>query len=127
MIIEYNKLVRDKIPDMIRADGKTPYTHRVSGLKKEQALQDKLVEEVKEFQESKSIEELGDILDVVEKLISYGKLQPMDRDAVYCVAANYGIQRKELDKVRKEKAEEKGGFDLGIILEKVESKPSPHE
>ena len=58
---------------------------------------------------------------MVEASIRIGKLQPLDRNRVYDVASNYGMNIKELERTRIKKAEERGSFDLGIILEYVES------
>ncbi len=100
---EYNKLVRDRIPEIIKQDGQTPYTHTASGLELEKALWKKVEEEIKEFQVSKDPRELADILEVI-----------------YALANFYGVKPDELESIRKQKAKERGGFCQNIILERVE-------
>ncbi len=99
----YDKLVRDKIPEVIRRDGGVPYTHFATGSELEASLWNKLDEEVAEFQESRDVRELADVLEVV-----------------YALADFYGVKPEELEKRRQEKFSERGGFYLGIILERVE-------
>ena len=71
--MKYNKLVRDKIPDIIRASGKIPVTRILDDKEYLEQLERKLDEEVAEFHESKSLEELADIWEVVLALSSaYG-------------------------------------------------------
>lgn len=101
----YNKLVRDKIPQIITEDGKTPYTRILEGSQLEQALIDKLSEETAEFQESREVEELADVLEVV-----------------YALAQIYNTSPQQLERLRATKAEQRGGFTLGIYLEKVDLK-----
>ena len=74
----YNKLIRDKIPEIIQKDNATP---KVSILDDEQfssALKEKLIEEAKELQEAKTQEEilneLSDVLQLVESIASNNKL-----------------------------------------------------
>ncbi|HXK36305.1 MAG TPA: nucleoside triphosphate pyrophosphohydrolase [Candidatus Paceibacterota bacterium] len=66
MIQKYNKLVRDRIPEIIRAKGLIPVVHNERDpLQFTKRLRDKLLEEVNEFMESGKREELADILEVV--------------------------------------------------------------
>lgn len=99
----YNKLVRDGIPSIIRQDGKTPHTHIANGDELEKALLEKLLEEANEFQSSNDPAELADIQEVVSALASY-----------------YGITPQELEAKRRHKADERGTFSQGIILEYVD-------
>lgn len=66
--MKYGKLVRDKIPDIIKASGKIPVTRILDDKEYLEQLERKLDEEVAEFHESKSLEELADILEVVYAL-----------------------------------------------------------
>ena len=63
-VIRYDKLVRDKIPSIIEASGKTAVTDRIPPENMQAALDRKLQEEVKEFLESHSVEEMADVLEV---------------------------------------------------------------
>ena len=96
----YNKLVRDKIPEIIEADGKTCKTKILSGEEYIAALETKLNEEVAEYQTDKNLEEMADVLQAI------------------CVARGYGLD--ELEAMRAKKAEERGGFSDKIFLEYVE-------
>lgn len=98
----YNKLVRDKIPEIILASGKELVT-RISGEEEyKQLLKDKLVEEVKEFLDSDNAEELADILEVLMALSS-----------------SKGIDWKEIEKTAMEKRDERGGFEERVVLLEV--------
>jgi predicted house-cleaning noncanonical NTP pyrophosphatase (MazG superfamily) len=100
---EYDKLVRDDIPDIIRENDESPTTRRVEGEEYRDYLAAKLVEEAEEYAESRDLDELADVLDVLEAV----------RDA-------RGVDAEELDAVREEKTAERGGFSEGIVLERVE-------
>lgn len=99
----YDKLVRDAIPDIIEENGERPITHVAGTDEYERRLADKLDEEVAEFHDSGDPRELADVLEVVHALTD-------------CV----GISRDELERIRAEKADERGGFEDGIVLERVE-------
>lgn len=99
---EYNKLVRDKIPDIIRQKGQVPVTHVVDNAEYQQRLIDKLEEEVAEFKANPSKEELADIQEVVNAL-----------------AKALGLTKAELEAYRKQKAKASGSFSKRIILERV--------
>lgn len=105
MIKKYNKLVRDKIPEIIQAKGDTCKTEILSDEAYIKLLDRKLNEEVAEYQTGKNIEELADILEVV-----YGIAK----------AKGYGVS--ELEQIRLEKAEKRGGFDKKILLVEVNEK-----
>ncbi|HEX3961977.1 MAG TPA: nucleoside triphosphate pyrophosphohydrolase [Trebonia sp.] len=94
------KLVRDKIPDIIRAKGEFPSTRVVAGTEEYQKLLfAKLSEEVLEFIASNGDPmELADILEVVMAL-----------------ADDLGIGQQELETLRAKKAAERGGFSAGIV------------
>lgn len=103
MVEEYDKLVRDRIPEVIREDGKRPVTSRVEGEDYGDRLAAKLAEETAEYRESGALEELADVLEVVHAL-----------------RAHHGVSREELREQRVSKAEERGRFEAGIVLERVE-------
>ena len=58
----YNKLVRDKIPELIESDGRKCVTHILSEKEYIAALETKLDEEVEEYQVDKNLEEMADVL-----------------------------------------------------------------
>ena len=62
-------------------------------------LEKKLVEELEEYQESKNVEELADILEVI-----------------YRISELKGVVSDELDKIRQKKAEQRGKFDDNLFL-----------
>lgn len=94
---KYNKLVRDKIPDILDKQG-ISYEKRVATPEELKAeLIKKLQEETREFSEAGSPEELADVIEVIDAL----KKLP-----------DYA----SVEELRKKKAEERGAFDQGIIL-----------
>lgn len=95
----YNKLVRDKIPELIRSQGETPHIRILSGQAYTAALERKLDEETMEFLREKNPEELADILEVV-----------------YALAENLGCTKEELLRIYEQKHEERGGFRERIFL-----------
>lgn len=97
------KLVRDKIPEIIISNGEKPITHIANGEEYYNSLKDKLIEEVNEFLEDDSIEELADVLEVINSISKYKTLF-----------------EGELEGIRQKKAEERGSFDKKIILDKIE-------
>ena len=99
----YNKLVRDKIPEIIEADGKVCRTHILSNEEYIVALEAKLNEEVAEYQADKNLEEMADVLEVLQAI---------------CIARGYSLV--ELEALRVKKASERGGFADKIFLEYVE-------
>jgi predicted house-cleaning noncanonical NTP pyrophosphatase (MazG superfamily) len=103
--MEYHKLVRDRIPDIIKAKGGN-YVAREAGPEEFLVkLKEKLREEVEEFIASESREEMADIYEVIDAL-----LKEKNMDEADVVAA------------QKQKREERGGFEKRIILESSEDK-----
>lgn len=100
--ITYNKLVRDKIPDIIKSAGKQAVTHILTDEEYLAELDRKLSEECAEYQADKSLEEMADVLEVLYSIV---------------VARGYSVE--ELERVRAEKAEKRGGFADKIFLEEV--------
>lgn len=96
---EFQKLVRDKIPDMIRKQGETAHIRILEDTEYRLALENKLNEEVAEFYESKTLEELADVLEVV-----------------YALAESQGASVQDLLKVYEKKHSERGGFSKKIFL-----------
>ena len=65
---KYNKLVRDKIPQIIESQGKKCKLYVATGEDYQNRLKDKLIEEAKEFFENPCVEELADVQEVVDAL-----------------------------------------------------------
>lgn len=102
----YNKLVRDKIPQIINKDnGKTCVTRVMEDEEYLNALNAKLQEELKEYLESGEIEELADLEEVLRAILD---------------AKNVSYEQFEI--VRKRKEEERGAFKERIFLESVSEK-----
>ena len=100
--ITYNKLVRDKIPEIIRSDGKKCTTEILSDDEFLKMVDAKLDEELAEYHKDKNIEELADLLEVV-----------------YAAAMARGYSVEELEKVRADKALKRGAFADKIFLKEV--------
>ena len=99
----YNKLVRDKITDIIEADGRTAKYRILDNHEYREELNKKLQEEIKEYLEDNNVEELADIVEVI-----YGILNSMD------------VSIEEFEKVRTEKVRKRGAFKKKIFLEEAE-------
>ena len=100
---EYNKLVRDKIPEIISNNGENPKTRILDNIEYKKELDRKLLEEVNEYLKDDNIEELADIEEVLLAILSY-------KDTSI----------EEFEKIRKEKENKRGAFKKRIYLEKVE-------
>jgi predicted house-cleaning noncanonical NTP pyrophosphatase (MazG superfamily) len=99
----HNKLVRDKIPDMIEKSGRKAKYYVLSEEEYLAALDKKLFEEVNEYQADKSLEEMADVLEVLYTI---------------CKARGYSVE--ELEGKRVEKLIHRGGFDKKLFLEYAE-------
>lgn len=100
--VQYNKLVRDKIPQIIQSTGNSCQTQVLSREKYLQKLDEKLNEELCEYQQSKKLEELADLLEVMEAVV-------LARGATW----------QELTHIRDEKRAKRGGFKDRILLKSV--------
>lgn len=100
---EYNKLVRDKIIDIIEADGRKAEYRILDNVEFRNELNKKLQEEVHEYLEDNNVEELADIVEVI-----YGILNSMD------------VSIDDFEKIRLAKKEKRGAFDKKIFLAKSE-------
>ena len=99
----YDKLVRDKIPEIIAADGKECKTRVLAESEIHEQLMAKLREEVAEFEKQPNIEEIADIVEVLRAL-----------------AIRLGSGMDEVEQVRIEKHRKRGGFEKRLFLEYVE-------
>jgi predicted house-cleaning noncanonical NTP pyrophosphatase (MazG superfamily) len=98
----YNKLVRDKIPQIVKQDNKVPIIHVATEQEVKPLLFQKLTEELEEFKATPNEEELADILEVIEGM-----------------AHAFNLDMDKVLKVKAEKLEKRGGFNERIFLEKV--------
>ena len=98
----YHKLVRDRIPEIIEQSGKTCITSILSADEYLTMLDEKLSEELAEYQQDKSMEELADLLEVM-----------------MAVAKARGSSFEEVEAIRRQKAEKRGGFEKRILLTEV--------
>lgn len=102
MTIIHNKLVRDKIPQIIEQSGKICVTRILSDEEYAAALNAKLQEELNEYLADGSMEELADLLEVM-----------------MAAAKARGHDFSEVEAIRREKAEKRGRFNDCIYLESV--------
>ena len=104
MIYKYNKLVRDKIPSEINAQlGRKCSYFIMNDEDYDKALDDKLTEELNEYKEDHSIEELADLMEVVTATMKFRK-----------------ISIDELKSTMDKKRAKKGGFNDKIYLKEIE-------
>lgn len=99
----YNKLVRDKIPEIIESNNEKPVTRILSDEEAIKYLNAKLLEETNEYLADENIEELADILEVFHGILK---------------AKN--IKFEDVENIRIQKKNKRGGFDKKIFLEYVE-------
>ena len=102
MTRNYNKLVRDRIPEIIESSGRSCVTEILSDVDYLRMLDAKLDEELAEYHADQNIEELADLMEVIRA----------------CVVAR-GYTLEQLEQVRAEKAAERGGFEKRILLRDV--------
>lgn len=99
---KYFKLVRDFIPEIIKASGKRCVYSVLSDEEYLAMLDEKLNEELAEYQESKSMEELADLLEVI-RAVAIARRSSID----------------EVEGIRQDKAAKRGGFEKKILLTEV--------
>ena len=95
----YNKLVRDKIPQIIEESGGKAEIRILSDEEYSCFLETKLDEEVGEYHQDRTPEELADILEVV-----------------YALAVAQGVSKADLLEIYESKHQDRGGFDKKILL-----------
>ena len=100
--IAYNKLVRDRIPEIIESSGKTCSTEILSPEDYLRMIDAKLDEELAEYHKDQNIEELADLLEVI-----------------HAAAIARGYTLEDLEQIRAEKAARRGGFEKRILLKEV--------
>ena len=99
---KYNKLVRDRIPEIIEASGKTCVTEILSDEEYLKMIDVKLDEELAEYHKDQNIEELADLTEAIHAAV---------------IARGYTLE--DLERVRAEKAAKRGGFQNKILLKEV--------
>ena len=98
----YHKLVRDRIPEIIEADGNTCVCETLSDEDYLSLLDQKLNEALADYQESQSREELADLLEVMQAIVKAR-----------------GWTLEDLERMRADKAAKRGGFEKKILLKEV--------
>lgn len=99
---EYNKLVRDRIPEIIRQSGNQCEVAIMSEVELTQALREKLLEEAQEAAVATPenlVSELADLQEVIDALLTV-----------------YGIEREDVLTEQRRKRVERGGFDQRLRL-----------
>ncbi|SDN61715.1 nucleoside triphosphate pyrophosphohydrolase [Bacillus sp. OK048] len=103
----YNKLVRDRIPEVIESTGKQFSTRILENVEYIQELKNKSFEELEEYinaeNDNEAIEELADLLEIIHAL-----------------AECHGASFEKVDEVRQKKVQRRGGFKEKIFLIEVE-------
>jgi len=105
----YNKLVRDKIPEIIKGQGKTCEFYVADKRELGQRLIEKIREEISEFEEDPSVEELADVY-----------------EAFLGILQHHNTRISDVVFFANRKASERGKFERGIILTSVQDPPSGH-
>jgi predicted house-cleaning noncanonical NTP pyrophosphatase (MazG superfamily) len=95
----YNKIVRDKILEIIEKEGRKYNSRILSDKEAAEMLALKIKEEADEFIAAPSKEEMADLLEVI-----------------YSIASKYGWDLDEIEKIRVEKNKKRGGFEKNIFL-----------
>jgi len=101
-ITKYNKLVRDRIPDIIMKSGKRVTIEILDDKDYKKYLDEKLKEELNEYYSTDNAEELADLVEIIYAILKYKN-----------------IDISEFEKIRIKKALERGGFDKRILLKEV--------
>ena len=100
--IQYNKLVRDLIPEIIQSSGKSCVTEVLSEEDYLHMIDAKLDEELAEYHKDQNIEELADLIEVI-----------------YAATKARGYTLEQLEAVRTEKAAKRGSFEKRLLLKEV--------
>lgn len=102
MMKRYDKLVRDRIPEIIKSTGKVCVTEILSDEEYLRMVDAKLDEELAEYHKDQNIEELADLMEVIHAAT---------------IARGYTLE--DLERVRAEKAAKRGAFAKKILLKEV--------
>ena len=106
-VIKYNKLIRDKIPEIIKKDRAIPKVIHLNSKSFEKELKKKLIEESIELQVAQGkkdiLKELSDVLEVLQT-----------------IARTENISWKKIEEQRRKRAKERGGFKKKLFLKEVQ-------
>ena len=106
-VIKYNKLIRDKIPEIIKKDKAIPKVTRLNSKSFEKELKKKLIEESMELQIAQGkkdiLKELSDVLEILQ-----------------AIARIENISWKKIEEQRRERAKKRGGFKKKLFLKEVQ-------
>jgi predicted house-cleaning noncanonical NTP pyrophosphatase (MazG superfamily) len=94
-----NKAIRDKIPEIIKESGSKCNVKTLSDKEFLEKMEKKLDEEVAEYHQSKSVEEIADIMEVLER-----------------IAELRGASVEELIRIKNEKSQKRGKFEKNLFL-----------
>ena len=98
-MVKYNKAIRDKIPEIIKNSGNNCNVKKLTDDEFLIEIEAKLREELEEYFQNKSVEELADIIEVVNR-----------------ISVLRGVSEEELEKIRERKSIERGKFDENLFL-----------
>ena len=101
-MIEYNKLVRDKIPEIIESSGKKCDIEVLNDEQYLEYLNRKIMEEVKEYLESGEIEELADLEEVLRAILN-----------------TKNVTYEKFEKIRIAKVDKRGAFEKKLLLKRT--------
>ncbi|OSB11670.1 phosphoribosyl-ATP pyrophosphohydrolase [Paraclostridium bifermentans] len=98
----YDKLVRDRIPEIIESSGNKCEIEVVSDEVALEYLYKKLNEEVGELLEDKNLDEIADVMEVL-----------------FAIGSKYGYSEEDVLGRRNDKKDARGGFEKNLILKKT--------
>ncbi len=98
----YNKAIRDKIPEIIKKKGLKCECKTLDNREFLFHLEKKLDEEIREYHQTKDIEELADLLEVAYRIIELR-----------------GVSLSEIEEIRTRKNLERGSFSKNLFLVKT--------
>lgn len=100
--INYDKLIRDRIPEIIEGQGKKAVYTKLNDSQYKEMLDKKLTEELEEYSQSDSVEELADLVEVIYAILDYKK-----------------VTIDEFETIRVKKVQERGAFKEKLLLKEV--------
>jgi predicted house-cleaning noncanonical NTP pyrophosphatase (MazG superfamily) len=99
----YNKPVRDRLPEILKANGQKVATTSIEGDELIAALRAKVDEELAEYDAARDTNEAAaELADLIEVIVA--------------LARRRGFDETRLGELRREKSAARGGFDLGVYL-----------